>query len=189
MQRSSDQAAVHRMEKNSPDQCVTLKMVMGFLLPDWLKENREVLFPGISCCLSGTSNWKWGFLLFLNSCRSQNFIYMSIAYKKWVVLCSRSSIWKNSVIVSPVLEGQSSPPVLSACTSRQVTLILTSGLGFYFVFLCIFTVLRIRVYLNGIPMYTLKKINFFIQCQMKCSKPNNENYRLSLHYFSVRLKM
>lgn len=56
MQRSSDQAAVHRMQKNSSNQCMTLQVVMGLSLPDWPKENREVLFPSVSCCLYGKSN-------------------------------------------------------------------------------------------------------------------------------------
>lgn len=52
MQRSSDQAAVHRMQKNSSDQCVTLKVVMGLPLPNGTTENREVLFQrskNLSC--------------------------------------------------------------------------------------------------------------------------------------------
>lgn len=48
MQRSSDQAAVCRMQENSSDQWVTLKVVMGLPLPNRTTENREVLFHSIS---------------------------------------------------------------------------------------------------------------------------------------------
>lgn len=48
MQRSSDQAAVCRMQENSSDQWVTLKVVMGLPLPNGTTENREVLFHSIS---------------------------------------------------------------------------------------------------------------------------------------------
>lgn len=144
MQRSSDQAAVCRMQENSSDQCVTLEVVMGLPLPNGTTENREVLFHSISSCLSGRSNWKWLF------CYSQIIAVLRILHM-WELLIEVSVC---SAFERPqwqqVLEDQSST---SACTSVQVTHILPSVLDFYLL-LCAFTALSVKTYLNGISMYT-----------------------------------
>lgn len=162
---------------------------MGLPLPVWLKENREVLFPSISCGLSGRSNWKWSFFscpqttAVLRMLHENGFLKLSgspfkIQRLKYFSNC-KALPWKPKLYFC----------LISLCFRADD--IPTSLLGFNLLFLCIFTVLTVRFEPAIMAVQCTLKNNASL-CNArwkKGSKPNNENARLSLHCFLVRVKV